>query len=135
MYDLNFQECVHQSVAHRIGCLSPWAPPSAQTALNNIELNECNSTAEVDEYGKVYGKTLSLSQQAMEDLTGCKFPCNFQHFSLVGNFRAQVDDLNSKACLMLLTHYISDRLQDQLHDPVICLDRYLCGGGEADLPS
>ena len=55
-----------------------------------IELIQCDSAAEVDEYGKVYTETLGSTQQVMEDMTGCKVPCDYQHFSLVGEFDIQV---------------------------------------------
>ena len=77
--DYNFNKCVANSLATKLGCRFPWA--SDQT---NRRFQICNTTEKVNEYWKTYDILYMATQQHLETQTGCQVPCRYNHYSVVG---------------------------------------------------
>jgi len=78
----NFENCVRTFLAETIGCLSPWDPRPLEVE-GSFEV--CNSTSEVERYEEYYDSISYQSQRKVEQMTGCKVPCTYQHYSLIDN--------------------------------------------------
>ena len=77
--DYNFNTCVTNSLATKLGCTFPWA---AEVSTDKFHI--CNTTEKVYEYFSVYLNIYDETQQYILDLTGCKVPCGYNHYSEVG---------------------------------------------------
>ena len=78
--DYNFNQCVTQSLAIKLGCTFPWA---AEASTENIHI--CNTTEKLNAYWSVYNTMYLANQHSIFDLTGCKVPCGYNHYSVVGS--------------------------------------------------
>ena len=77
--DYNFNTCVTNSLATKLGCTFPWA-----TELSTENFQICNTTEKVYEYFGVYLNMYDDTQQYILDLTGCQVPYSYNHYSVVG---------------------------------------------------
>ena len=75
----NFNQCVTDSLATKIGCRFLW--PAEQTIE---KFKVCNTTEKVNTYWNIYNTMYEVTQQELEDLTGCQVPCRYNHYSVVG---------------------------------------------------
>ena len=74
----NFNKCVSDNIATKLGCRFPWAAEQA-----NEKFQICNTTEKVIEYWNIYNTMYRVTQEELEDLTGCQVPCRYDHYSLV----------------------------------------------------
>ena len=77
--DYNFNNCVTKSLATKLGCIFPWTGEVSTEKFHN-----CNTTEKVNKYLGVYDSMYMATQQYLLDLTGCKVPCSYNHYSVVG---------------------------------------------------
>ena len=73
----NYNQCVRQSLIDKIGCRYPW---------DNIKDNtqECKTTEEIEKYENAFYDRYYDVQGELNERTGCKVPCQYQHYDLVG---------------------------------------------------
>ena len=75
----NFNQCITDSLATKMGCLFPWAAENS-----NDKFQMCNTTQRVLEYRDIYNTMYLGNQQYIENQTGCQVPCRYNHYSIVG---------------------------------------------------
>jgi hypothetical protein len=78
--DYNFNQCVRDNLAAKIGCQFPWDGKGSMDSMH-----KCNTTKAIQEYGKMYEGLYLGSKQEVEELTGCQVPCHYQDYSIVGS--------------------------------------------------
>ena len=82
----NFNQCVRQNLIDKIGCRYPW-----DDVEDNVQ--ECNETKEILDYEKAYQDMFYYDRKKLKVKAGCKVPCQYQHYALVGtpaNFETAV---------------------------------------------
>ena len=75
----NFNKCVSNNIANKIGCELPWPPTSSMSSMKN-----CNTTSKFQAYLQTYIELYGANHDEMEELTGCQLPCHYHHYSIVG---------------------------------------------------
>ena len=76
----NYNQCVRNSLALQIGCNYPWDMTDTQNTYQT-----CNKTSQLQQYWKFrYPKMFYAKPKELTDLTGCKIPCHYTKFSIVG---------------------------------------------------
>ena len=75
--DYNMTRCIKESAVKRVGCALPW---------NNVEEDVplCKTLEQFHQHEAFYAEMSSVDQGQIVTITGCKIPCNYRQFKLVG---------------------------------------------------
>ena len=111
--DYNFNKCVTNSLAIKLGCMFPWAAEKT-----NEKFQICNTTEKVKEYWITYDAMYMVTQQYLEKITGCQVPCRYHHYSVVGK-PAQFEKMNMTYMSLSFASTDLTEIQEVLLSPSI----------------
>jgi hypothetical protein len=78
--DINydFNQCISNNLVEKIGC---------KYLLSSSNINNypnCTTKDQLEKYKDITTKSFFACQQELQDLTGCKVPCDYRHYQVVG---------------------------------------------------
>ena len=78
----NYNQCRSNNLASKIGCRNPF---DGSTQLGNVR--SCKSSEDLLKHWNANFGIFTANQQNLKDITGCKLPCHYIHYSIVGTPR------------------------------------------------
>ena len=73
----SFATCTKERLSQKIGCRLPW------DRWSNQDRKVCESENEFKQFEQTYTKLYFSESDAIEDIVGCKKPCNYNEFKFV----------------------------------------------------
>ena len=74
----NFNQCISNNLVEKIGC------KYLLSSSNISNYPSCTTNAQLEKYKDITTKSFFACQQELQDLTGCKVPCYYRHYQVVG---------------------------------------------------
>ena len=78
----SYNQCMSQSLARKIGCNNPF-----DESTQNGNIRNCNTSEEFLEHWNTNNGIFTANQQNLKNITGCKLPCHYSQYSVVGTPR------------------------------------------------
>ena len=78
--DINydFNQCISNNLVEKLGCKYLLSPS------NMSDYPSCTTKVQLEKYKDITTKSFFACQQELQDLTGCKVPCYYRHYRVVG---------------------------------------------------
>ena len=73
----SFARCTKEKLSQKIGCRLPWDRWSQQ------DQKVCEAKKEFEQYEQIYRKLYVIEADEIEEIVGCKKPCNYNEFKFV----------------------------------------------------